>query len=83
MAVIWKLGDHWVATLRGDVGGFGWVGENNWDCDLEASIGWLWSENLLLSLGYRARGQWEDASSSDITGEGWFHGPEVGLTWRF
>lgn len=81
---IWNLGESCVATLRGDVGGFGAVESDNWDCDLEASVGWEVGSGVLLSLGYRARGQWEDAGSGkDITMEGWFHGPEVGVTWRF
>lgn len=54
-----------------------------WDCDLEASLGWKLNDGVLLSLGYRARGEWEDSSSSDTTVEGWFFGPEVGLTWKF
>jgi len=82
---IWQLGENLIATLRGDVGGFGWVESNNWDCDLEASLGWKVRPDVLLSLGYRARGQWEDASNSngEISTEGWFHGPEFGVTWIF
>lgn len=81
---IWNLGESCVATLRGDVGGFGAVENDNWDCDLEASVGWEVGSGVLLSLGYRARGQWEDVGSGkDITMESWFHGPEVGVTWRF
>lgn len=81
---IWNLGESCVATLRGDVGGFGAVENDNWDCDLEASVGWEVGSGVLLSLGYRARGQWEEVGSGkDITMEGWFHGPEVGVTWRF
>jgi hypothetical protein len=84
LKTIWNLGDTCIATLRGDVGGFGAVENDNWDCDLEASVGWEVGTGVLLSLGYRARGQWEDAGSgSDITLEGWFHGPEIGVTWRF
>ena len=82
---IWHLGDNVIATLRGDVGGFGWVEQNRWDCDLEASLGWTLSQGALVSLGYRARGQWANASSSDgkISSEGWFYGPEFGVTWIF
>lgn len=85
LKTIWQLGDNVIATLRGDVGGFGWVENNNWDCDLEASFGWEVGSGVLLSLGYRARGQWQEASgpNGDITTEGWFYGPEVGMTWRF
>lgn len=84
LKTIWLIGDCTVLTLRGDVGGFGWVENDNWDCDLEASVGWEVGTGVLLSVGYRARGQWEDAGSgNEITAEGWFHGPEVGVTWRF
>jgi hypothetical protein len=83
LKTVWLLGSNWVGSLRGDVGGFGWVENDNWDCDLEASLGWKFNDGVLLSLGYRARGQWEDNSSSDTTAEGWFFGPEVGLTWQF
>ena len=31
----WTLGPKVKAILRGDVGGFGFVDSNNWDCDLE------------------------------------------------
>lgn len=83
LKTIWTLGGNCIATLRGDVGGFGWVENDNWDCDLEASLGWQFGDGVLLSLGYRARGQWEDNSGNDTTAEGWFFGPEMGLTWRF
>jgi hypothetical protein len=84
LKTVWNLGDSCIATLRGDVGGFGWVENENWDCDLEASVGWEVGSGVMMSLGYRARGQWEDAGSGkDITAEGWFHGPEIGVTWRF
>ena len=32
----WALGKNFEAILRGDVGGFGVVTADNWDCDLEA-----------------------------------------------
>jgi hypothetical protein len=85
MKTIWKLGDSWFATLRGDVAGFGWVANNNWDCDLEASINWEFTHGVYLDLGYRARGQWEDGggANSNLSAEGWFYGPELGMTWKF
>lgn len=84
LKTIWRLGDSWVATLRGDVAGFGWVANNNWDCDLEASINWEFSQGVYLDLGYRARGQWQDlGSNSNLSAEGWFYGPELGVTWKF
>jgi hypothetical protein len=81
---IWKLGPNFIASLRADAGGFGWIEHNNWDCDLEASVGWKVRSDLLVSLGYRARGLWMDAGANGkISAEGWFHGPEFGVTWTF
>ncbi|MEO8350602.1 MAG: hypothetical protein ABI680_02655 [Chthoniobacteraceae bacterium] len=81
LKTMWTLGDNWRALLRGDVGGFGWVTANNWDCDLEAAIGWQCRKDVYLSLGYRARGLWQDIgpnSGGSICG--WYFGPELGLT---
>ena len=80
----WTLGENFVAIVRGDVGGFGVVAADNWDTDLEAGIGWQFHRDMLLDLGYRARGQWQDDGASDkITVQGWFHGPELGMTFTF
>lgn len=80
----WVLGPHVVAEVRGDVAGFGWVYEDNWDCDLEAALAWEAFRNVYLDLGYRARGQWQDLGSRDkATVSGWFHGPELGITFSF
>jgi len=76
---IWKLGHNFVGIIRGDVGGFNLV-ENNTDCDLEAAIAWEFHKNISLDLAYRARGQWQTESSSNVTVRGWFSGPEVGFT---
>jgi hypothetical protein len=59
----WTLGENLQAVFRGDVGGFGWVTANNWDCDLEAAIGWQLRRGVYLDVGYRARGQWQDLGS--------------------
>ncbi len=80
----WTLGRDWVLLVRGDVGGFGLVANDNWDTDLEAGVGWQFHHNTFLDLAYRARGQWQDdGSSSNVTVKGWFHGPEVGVTFSF
>jgi hypothetical protein len=80
----WTLGPKVKAVLRGDVGGFGFVTANNWDCDLETGIAWEAWRNTYLDLGYRARGQWQDlGSNGDSNLRGWFYGPEVGLTFSF
>jgi hypothetical protein len=80
----WTLGKKVQAILRGDVGGFGVVTANNWDCDLEAGIAWEAWRNTYLDLAYRARGQWQDdGSNAKVIISGWFHGPELGLTFKF
>ena len=80
----WVLGPKVNAILRGDVGGFGVVTANNWDCDLETGIAWEAWRNTYLDFGYRARGQWQDlGSNGDVTISGWFYGPEVGVTFSF
>lgn len=80
----WTLGPKVKAILRGDVGGFGWVDANNWDCDLETGIAWEAWRNTYLDLGYRARGQWQDLGSNQKgTLRGWYYGPELGLTFSF
>ena len=80
----WTLGKNLQAMVRGDVGGFGVVTANTWDCDLEAAIAWEAGHNTYLDLGYRARGQWQDlgANGGGSLG-GWFFGPEIGVTWRW
>ena len=80
----WAFGDKFAAILRGDVGGFGVVTANNWDCDLEAGIAWRAWRNTYLDLGYRARGQWQDVGSNGNGSiSGWFYGPELGMTFSF
>lgn len=80
----WELGRNWNAVLRGDVGGFGWVDANNWDCDLELAVAWQFAQGVSLDLGYRARGQWQDAGpNGKSTVSGWFYGPELGVTFKF
>lgn len=84
LKTIWVLGPNVQAILRGDVGGFGWVDANNWDCDLETGFAWRVMKNTSLDLGYRARGQWQNLGANkkgDL--RGWYYGPEVGLTFSF
>ena len=80
----WSLCKNFVAMIRGDVGGFGLVADENWDCDLEAGIAWQFHKNTYLDLAYRARGQWQNLGSPhDIAVSGWLHGPELGVTFTF
>ena len=84
LKTMWRLGPHVNLLLRGDVAGFGFVDADNWDCDLEAGLGWEFRRNTYLDFGYRARGQWQDLGASDeIRVRGWYHGPELGLTFSF
>ncbi len=80
----WTLGPKVQAILRGDVGGFGVVTSNNWDCDLETAVAWEAWRNTYLDFGYRARGQWQDlGSNSKGNVQGWYYGPELGMTFSF
>ena len=80
----WTLGPKVKAILRGDVGGFGFVDSNNWDCDLETGIAWEAWHNTYLDFGYRARGQWQDLGpNGNVAQRGWFYGPELGVTFSF
>lgn len=80
----WTLGPKVRAVLRGDVGGFGVVTSNNWDCDLETALAWEAWRNTYLDFGYRARGQWQDlGSNSKGNYQGWYYGPELGVTFSF
>lgn len=80
----WKLGSHFIGMIRGDVGGFGLAENDNVDCDLEAGIGWEFHTNTYLDLGYRARGQWQNhGRNGNIAVSGWYHGPELGITFKF
>jgi hypothetical protein len=81
---MWALGPKFNAIVRGDVGGFGFVTANNWDCDLEAAVAYQVMRNTYLDLGYRARGQWQDVGSrGNGSVSGWFFGPELGMTFSF
>ena len=80
----WQLGPKVAAIVRGDVGGFGFVEANNWDCDLETGFAFRVWRNTYLDIGYRARGQWQDAGANgNTTLSGWFFGPELGMTFSF
>ena len=80
----WTLGPKVKAILRGDVGGFGFVDSNNWDCDLETGIAWEAWHNTYIDFGYRARGQWQDLGSNENGNlRGWYYGPELGVTFSF
>ena len=80
----WAFGEKFQGILRGDVGGFGVVEANNWDCDLEVGMAYRAWRNTFIDVGYRARGQWQDVGSNgDGKVSGWFFGPELGITFSF
>ena len=81
---VWSFSEKFAVLVRCDVGGFGAVENDHWDCDLEAALLWTFHKNTSFDIGYRARGQWEShGASSNVSTTGWFHGPELGVTFKF
>jgi hypothetical protein len=74
-----------LVSLKGDVGGFGFVVNNNVTCNLEALVGYRFHKNIYAYGGYKARGSWydlgEDLAKLSVTG--WVHGPVIGTTFTF
>jgi opacity protein-like surface antigen len=77
------MGEKWLATARGDVGGFG-IGEAS---DLTASamagVGYEFARNWLVKLGYRYYTiDYSTGSGLDTFGvEGNMHGPWIGVSY--
>ncbi len=74
-----------LVSLKGDVGGFGFVVNNNVTCNLEALVGYRVHKNIYAYAGYKARGFWYDLGEdlAQINLSGWFHGPVLGTTFTF
>ena len=72
-------------TLKGDVGGFGFVAYNNVTCNLEALLGYRFHKNIYAYAGYKARGTWLDLGEglAQISLNGWVHGPVLGTAFMF
>ena len=72
-------------TLKGDVGGFGFVAYNNVTCNFEALLGYRIHKNIYAYAGYKARGTWLDLGEdlNQISLNGWVHGPMLGTAFMF
>ena len=80
----WTLHKNFVAEIRGDVGGFGLVVDENVDCVLEAGIAWQFHRNTYLDLAIVPADQWQNLGSPHhIAVRGWLHGPELGVSFKF
>jgi hypothetical protein len=79
------LTQKFLINLKGDVGGFGLVADNHWDCNLEALLGYRLHKNIYAWAGYRAHGSWYDLGQDlvQINFSGWVHGPVLGMTYAF
>jgi hypothetical protein len=79
------LTPKFIVNLKGDVGGFGLVGDNHVDCNLEALLGYRVSQHVYAWAGYRAHGAWYDFGKDlvQINLAAWVHGPVLGMTYAF
>jgi hypothetical protein len=79
------LNPKWVLTLKGDVGGFGFVAYNDVSCNLEALLGYQVNQALYAYAGYKARGAWFSFGEGidKISFAGWLHGPVLGVAYKF
>jgi hypothetical protein len=79
------LSPKWLLTMKGDVGGFGFITYNNLSCNLEALLGYKVNKSLYAYGGYKARGSWYEVGEGlvKISFAGWFHGPVLGTTLTF
>ena len=79
------LNKKFLLTFKGDVGGFGFVAYNNVTCNLEALCGYRFHKNIYAYAGYKARGTWLDLGEglTQISLNGWVHGPVLGTTFMF
>jgi hypothetical protein len=81
---IW-LNPKWLLTLKGDVGGFGFVAYNDVSCNLEALLGYRINKAFYAYAGYKARGAWFSFGEGldKISLAGWLHGPVLGMAYTF
>jgi hypothetical protein len=79
------LTPKFIVNLKGDVGGFGLVGDNHVDCNLEALLGYRFTKHIYAWAGYRAHGAWYDFGKDlvQINLAMWAHGPVLGMTYAF
>jgi hypothetical protein len=81
---VW-LNRKFVLSFKGTVGGFGLVAYNNLTCDLETLLGYRVNKTLYAYGGYRAAGTWANfgEGQTKVSFAGWFHGPVLGVTYKF
>ena len=79
------LTPKFIVNLKGDVGGFGLVGDDHVDCNLEALLGYRISQHVYAWAGYRAHGAWYDFGQDlvQVNVAMWVHGPVLGMTYAF
>jgi hypothetical protein len=79
------LSPKWLLTLKGDVGGFGFVAYNDVSCNLESLLGYQINKSLYAYAGYKARGSWFSFGEglAKISLSGWLHGPVLGMAYKF
>jgi opacity protein-like surface antigen len=77
------MGKKWLATARGDVGGFGLADASDITWSLMAGVGWEFANNWLAKLGYRYYYiDYTDGSGLNTFGiEGNMHGPWIGVSY--
>ena len=79
------LTPKFLVNFMGDVGGFGLVGDDHVDCNLEALLGYRVSKHVYAWAGYRAQGSWYDFGRDlvQVNVAMWAHGPVLGMTYAF
>jgi hypothetical protein len=79
------LSPKFLVSLKGDVGGFGLVGDDHVDCNMEALLGYRVSQHVYAYAGYRAHGAWYNFGQDlvQVNVAMWAHGPVLGMTYAF
>lgn len=77
------MGDKWLATARGDVGGFGVSDASDITWSAMAGVGYEFARNWMAKLGYRYYYiDYSDGSGLQAFGlEGNMHGPWIGISY--
>ena len=81
--VLAPFSEKWMATLRGDVGGFGVADASELTWSAMAGVGWSFAENWMAKAGYRYYYiDYTDGSGLQAFGlEGNMHGPWIGIAY--